>query len=292
MSVLSDHSKGLIMTLVAVLLLSPDALLVRLIGTDPWTLLFWRGLLSGGILIIFLGALYRRQFIAMCKAPGRAGPLSALVAAVGNVLFVCSLRQTAAANTMIILAATPLITALCSHLFLKEKTDRKTWFAIATGCGGILIIFSGSLDGSHLFGDLLAFCAACCWAGNLVIVRSARPLNMIPANAFGSLLVVPIAFLVGAEPLAVSGADALFLALLGLLVLPVSFALITLGPRYLPAPEVSLILLLETLLSPFWVWLVIGEEPGRATLLGGLLILGTILAHTMTGIHEQRKRSV
>jgi drug/metabolite transporter (DMT)-like permease len=77
---------------------------------------------------------------------------------------------------------------------------------------------------------------------------------------------------------------------LGLLVLPVSLAMIGLAPRYLPAPEVSLILRLEALLAPLWVWLVLGEVPSRETLVGGSIILTTLVCLTVYSIHTHRNR--
>jgi len=271
----------MLLTLAAVFILSPDALLVRLISADAWTLLFWRGLLSGSTLLITLLFLYRQQLLQMFRATGRFGLLSATTAATGNIFFVSSLVQTTAANTLVILAATPLLAALGSRIFIKETIPRRTWLAISTAFLGIVILFSGSLASQSVFGDLLACCAACCWAGTLVIVRAARPLNMIPANAFGNLMVAPLVLLGGAAPLSVSAHDFGLLLVLGVLVLPLSYALITLAPRLLPAPEVSLTLLLETLLGPFWVWLVVDESPALATLAGGALILGTLVVHTL-----------
>jgi drug/metabolite transporter (DMT)-like permease len=122
------------------------------------------------------------------------------------------------------------------------------------------------------------------WAGNLVILRKGKAVNMIPANLIGNLLVVPAALLAGAQPLSVTMPDATFLLLLGGIVLPVSFTMITLGPRYLPAPEVSLILLIETVLGPIWVWLVLNEVPLTTTLLAGLLIISTLVVHTLVSL--------
>ncbi len=286
MLIKNEHTRGMLLTLTAVFILSPDALLVRLISVDSWTLLFWRGLLSGSTLLVSLLLLYRQQLVQMIRATGRLGFLSAGAAATGNIFFVCSLRQTTAANTLVILAATPLLAALASRIFIKEKVPRRTWLAISTAFIGILVLFSGSIGSQSLFGDFLAFCAACCWASTLVIVRAARPLNMIPANAFGNLLVAPIVLLFGATPLSVPTTDYGLLLILGILVLPLSYALITLAPRLLPAPEVSLTLLLETLLGPFWVWLVVNEEPTMATVAGGALIIGTLVVHTLTSMRS------
>ena len=228
------HIKGLALTFTAVLILSPDALLIRLIRCDVWTLLFWRCLLTAGMQTIILAFVYRRQFIRTCFQVGRTGLYSALTVVVGSLLFVNSIKHTAAANTLIILAATPLFSSLLSRIFLGENPARRTWMAILICFCGILLIFSGSLAHGLLLGDLMAVGATLMWASNLVILRSGKAINMVPANLLGNLLVVPVTLLIGAQPMAVSADDVTFLVLLGGLVLPVSFTLITLGPRYLP----------------------------------------------------------
>jgi len=276
------------MTFAAVLILSPDALLVRLVQCDVWTLLFWRCLLTSGMQSVFLAATYRRQFLHSFHNIGRTGILSALIVAMGSLMFVNSLKQTAAANTLIILAATPLISSLLSRIFLREEIARRTWIAIFICFGGILLIFSGSLTSGLLLGDLLALGATLMWGSNLVVIRSGKAVNMIPANLLGNLLVVPAALLAGARPMNVSTPDIFLLLLLGGVVLPVSFTLITLGPRYLPAPEISLVLLVEPILGPIWVWMVLGEVPLKTTQFAGLLIVGTLVIHTLISLRSQK----
>ena len=285
----STHIKGLLITFTAVLILSPDALLVRLIHCDVWTLLFWRCLLTCAMQTIFLALAYRQRFFQSFRNIGRTGLLSAAIVAVGSLLFVNSLKHTAAANTLIILAATPLFSSLLSRLFLSEKIERRTWTAITICFGGILLIFSGSLSSGLLLGDLLALGATLMWASNLVILRRGKSINMIPANLLGNLLVVPATLLAGAQPMAASATDMMLLLLLGGVVLPVSFTLITMGPRYLPAPEVSLMLLIETILGPIWVWLVLSEVPHTATMLAGLLIIFTLGVHTLMSLRAMRQ---
>ncbi len=284
----SQHTKGLLLTFTAVLILSPDALLVRLISCDVWTLLFWRCLLTALTTALILLIRYRRRFWHSFYAIGRPGLFSAITIVIGSMLFVNSLKHTAAANTLIILAATPVFSSLFSWLFLREKIAHRTWLAIFTCFGGILLIFSGSLQRGLLLGDMLALGATLMWATNLVILRRGRAVNMIPANVLGNLAVVPVVLLLGAQPLTVTPVDAGYLLLLGGLLLPVSFAMITLGPRYLPAPEVSLILLVETVLGPIWVWLALGEVPQTTTLIAGLLIVGTLLTHTLLSLRDAK----
>ncbi len=285
---LSDHRKGLLLTFIAVLILSPDALLVRLIQSDLWTLLFWRCLLTGIMMSLFLAIRYRRGFLHSFYAIGRTGLISSAMITIGSLLFIGSLKQTTAANTLVILAAAPIFSSLLSWLILREKIPLRTKLSIFTCFGGILLIFSGSLQHGLLLGDLMALGATAMWGSNIAIIRSGKAVNMIPANVLGNLCVVPIVFFLGAQPLSVAPVDAGFLLLLGTVVLPVSFAMITLGPRYLQAPEVSLILLTETVLGPIWVWLVLGEVPHSKTLVAGLLILGTLLIHTFLSLRQLR----
>jgi drug/metabolite transporter (DMT)-like permease len=288
----SSHIKGLLITFTAVVILSPDALLVRLIHCDVWTLLFWRCLLTGSMQALFLAVIYRRQFLQSFRNIGRIGLISAGIVTTGSFFFVNALRHTAAANALIILAATPLFSSLLSWLFLRDKIARRTWIAITICFGGILLIFSGSLRSGLLFGDLLALGATLMWASNLVVLRKGKAVNMVPANLLGNLMVVPITLLAGAQPLSVSPTDMTYLIVLGGIVLPVSFTLITVGPRYLPAPEVSLILLTETILGPIWVWLALNEVPQATTLVAGALIISTLALHTFMSLWATRQHGV
>lgn len=287
---LSDHHKGLLLTFIAVLILSPDALLVRLIHCNIWTLLFWRCLLTAIMMSLFLLIRYRNRFFHSFYATGRTGLLSALIITVGSLLFIGSLKQTAAANTLIILAAAPIFSSLFSWLFLRETVPLRTKIAIFTCFSGILLIFSGSLENGLLLGDLMALGATILWGSNIVVIRSGKEVNMIPANVLGNLFVVLVVLLLGAQPLAVTTEEASLLLLLGGIILPISFAMITLSPRYLQAPEVSLILLIETVLGPIWVWLVLSEVPHSRTLVAGFLILGTLLLHTLVSLLRPQVR--
>jgi len=283
-----QHIRGVLTTLAAVFILSPDALLVRLVSVDPWTLIFWRGLLSGSAILLFCLLQMRGRFLKGMRAIGRVGLLAGLLQAAATCFFVNALRQTSAANTLVILAAVPLFAALFSRIFLKEKITRRTWIAVTIGIGGIALLFAGSLGGGSLRGDLYAVTAASLWASYLVTVRQGRAINMVPALGLGGLLSAMIVWLGGVDPLAVPAADWPFILLLGLFVLPVSFGLITLGTRTLPAPEVSLIMMLETPLGPFWVWLALGERPTATTLAAGVLIVGTLVIHTLLSIRAYR----
>lgn len=281
---MSDHIKGLLITGAGVLAITPDSLLVRLIAADDWTLLFWRGLLQGLAILLGCAVIYRGQFLPTVRAVGRAGLWFALIFAVGTVFFILSLGLTKVANTLFIVSSAPLFAALISWVFLGERPPLRTWLAIACALFGIAVIASGSIEEgqSSLLGDLAALGAALSMAGTFSIARHARARTLVPAMGLAglltALLVVPVA-----APLSVASEDLLWLALMGLVVLPVGFGLMTVGPRYIPAAEVSLLLLLEAVLGPFWVWWALGEHPGATGLIGGTIVLGTLAIFALRG---------
>ncbi len=287
---LPDHIKGLAITILGVLVLTPDSLLVRLIGLDSWSMVFWRGFLLMVVLTLALAVIYRGRTLALFLAIGQTGLAIAALFALGSVLFILALHNTSVANTLVIVAAAPLITAILCWLFLSEPVPTRTWLAILGAFAGIAILVSDSRHGGTLGGDLAALGTAACMAGALSLIRRARALNMVPAMALSgglsALLVLPIA-----SPFSIAPGEVWILLVLGVVVLPVSFGLTSLGPRYLPAPEVALILLLETVLGPFWVWLVLAETPSVRALIGGAVVIAALILHSLATLLKPRGRA-
>ena len=287
---LPDHIKGLTITVAGVLILTPDSLLVRLIGLDSWSMVFWRGFLLMLVLTLALAITYRGQTLALFLAIGRTGLAIAALFSFSSILFILALHNTSVANTLVIVAAAPLITALMSWLFLNEAVSRRTWLAILAAFAGILILVSDSPRGGTLAGDMAALGTAVCMAGALALIRRARARNMIPATALSgglsAVLMLPFA-----APLSIAPDEVWMLLVLGVVVLPVSFGLMSLGPRYLPAPEVALILLLETVLGPFWVWLVLEETPSSRALIGGGIVVTALVLHSLASLLRPRGRA-
>jgi drug/metabolite transporter (DMT)-like permease len=274
-----NHRKGLLITALGVLLLTPDSLLVRLIATDPWTMVFWRGSLLMVALLAFQALARRGRLVGPFRAIGRAGLLVAALFAASSVLFVFALAHTSVANTLIIVSAAPLFAALLSRFFLAEPVPLRTWVAILVSFAGLLVVVAGDLGSGGLAGNLAALGTAFAVAGTTTTIRHARSRSMLPAmtlsGGLSALIAAPLA-----APLALDAGQGGYMLLLGLLVLPLSFALLIRGPRYIPAPEVNLLLLLETVLGPLWVWLVISEQPSRMAWIGGAVVVAALMGHS------------
>lgn len=290
MTELSSHAKGLLITTLGVLVLTPDSLLIRLVQADAWTLTFWRGVLYGFGMSVAVAVLFggraRAQFLAM----GRAGLLLGLIFGVGKVTFIVSITHTTAANTLFIVSTSPLFAAIMAWLLMREPVARRTWLAIAFALLGIGVIASEGIDPGSVIGNVAALLTALVLGTSFALARRYRDRNVIPAMALSglisALLVLPLA-----SPLSVVAQDVAALGLMGLVVLPLSFALIFIGPRYIPAPEVSLVLLLEAVLGPYWVWLALGEEPSGRTLVGGTVVLATLTIHSAIRLAGERYRA-
>jgi drug/metabolite transporter (DMT)-like permease len=278
-----------VIVVAGVLLLTPDALLIRLIAIDHWNLLVWRGLLQALVLSLILVALNGWATPAVFRAVGRRGLLCALLIAASTFLFIVALSYTTVANVLIIMAAAPFFAAITSRIFLGEPVRAFTWTAIAVAMAGIALLAYGSVDAKtpgSLLGDLLALGGALTLGSNFTVLRHGRAVNMIPAMVMSGLLVGALAWLL-APALVLEGRQLLYLGIMGLVVAPIPFALITIGLRSLPAPEACLLMLLETVLGPLWVWLVIGETPGRLALVGGVLVVATLAGHSILAQRAQ-----
>lgn len=282
------HALGLLLALLGVVAISPDALLVRLVSADQWTMMFWRGVLPALVVAAALWLRHGHGTAARFRAVGGAGLAVAGLFAVASVFFVSAILLTTVANVLVIVSVQPLMSALLSRWILREPVRARTWIATVSVFVGIAVIFSGSLESGGLLGDLCALVSASCIAVKMVVIRHARAVSMVPAMALGSaalaLLVAPLA-----APLAVPAVDVLPLAAMGLVVLPVPLFAVTVALRHLPVPEVSLVMLLESVFGPLLVWLVLDEVPAAETFLGGGLILATLAAYLAVGLRRTRR---
>lgn len=282
----NPHARGLAIVTAGVVILSFDALLVRMAHTSAFNVVFWRGLFIFVALaaVLVASGLRRVNFRPVANLATCAG-----VAGVGLMLFPLSITHTETANTVVILTAAPFFAALFSRWFLKERIAPRTWIAIVIVMAGIVTIFWGSVSTDGRFGDAMALAAAITFGVNMTLLRARPELSRIAVTCLSGLVACLLCWPLVA-PGALPAASMGVLALSGLLQMPAAMVLISVGTRFLPAPEVSLLLLVETLLAPVWVYLVFAEVPSRATVYGGSVILATLLVHSWLGLRAQRRR--
>ena len=258
---------------------------MRLVTADVWTTLFWHGLLTAVSISVTLAFIHRQRVVAHYRAIGIVGIWLAILFAAGAICFVLAVSLTKVSNVLFIVSSTPLYAAIISRVFLRETVPLRTWMAIAFAMFGVAVIASGSANHSNssLLGDAIAFLAALSLACTLSLARKARGRSMVPAMALAGVIYA-LATLPFAAPFNLGAGDTLWLALMGLVSVPLGFSLIALGPRYLPAPEVGLVLLLEAVLGPLLVWHFLGESPGVRGLTGGAIVITTLITLNITAL--------
>ena len=276
---LTDQQKGSLMAFIAVMFITPDSLFIRLSNVDTWGLVFYRGIIP--FITVFLGMLliYKLNFFKILFNSGYHGLLYIATFSLTNITFVVSIQNTNVANTLVMIATAPMLSAILGAIFLKEPPDRKTWVSIMITFIAIIYIFFDSLKLGNFFGDILGFITAIGLAVGAVTIRSAKSKNLVPAAVVGKLFVATFA-LFFIESFLLVEKDLLIVPLMCILCVAIPFVLVTIAPRFIPAAEVNLFFLLETIIGPIWVWLIIKEQPSIETLQGGMVIIGTIAIHS------------
>jgi len=288
---LTDKQKGIFLSLIGVLLITPDSLFIRLINIPSWELLFYRGLIPFFFLLIFLLLYYKKNFLHSLLITGLPGLLYAVLIALGNTTFVISIQNTNVANTLIMIALTPFATAILSSIFIKEYPSKRMWVTIIACFVTILFIFYESYQGGRLFGDFFGLLTAIFIGGSAVVIRFSKLVDLLPALLIAKLftLVIPLVFLNSFNALLFINSYQLFFIFVMGLFLVIPLACMTIAPRYIPAYEVEIFFILETILGPIWVWFVIHEQPSTKTIIGGIVIILIIITHTAYELRENKK---
>ena len=279
MKTLNDQQKGSLLAFVAVMFITPDSLFIRLASVDTWSLVFYRGIIPFFTVLVGMLLIYKANFFKMLFTSGNHGIIYIITFSITNIAFVVSIQNTNVANTLVMIAMAPMLSAILGAIFLKEMPDSKTWIAIGVTFIAAIYIFYDSLQLGSIFGDLLGLICALGLAVGAVTIRSAKTKNLVPAAVVGNLLVAVFAIFF-IETYALVGRDLIIVPLMCIMCVAIPFVLVTIAPRFIPAEEVNLFFLLETIVGPIWVWMVIKEQPSLETIQGGIVIILTLAIHS------------
>ena len=285
MNNLSDQQKGSFLAFVAVMFITPDSLFIRLSNVDTWGLVFYRGMIPFFTVLIGMLIVYKSNFFKMLFNSGYHGLIFITTFSITNITFVVSIQNTNVANTLVMIAMAPMLSAILGAIFLKEIPDRKTWIAIAVTFLAAVYIFYDSLQLGNVYGDILGFITGLGLAINAVTIRSAKKKNLLPAAVVGKLCVAIFAMFF-IETYALVDRDLFIVPLMSIMCVAIPFVLVTIAPRFIPAEEVNLFFLLETIIGPFWVWMVIKEQPSIDTIQGVIIIILTIAVHSFLKLRK------
>ena len=281
----SNQKKGMLLAFTAVFLITPDSLFIRLANINSWNLIFYRGLIP--FLLVFIGLIfiYKIKLLKELINNGWHGVAYAVVFTMTNIVFVISIENTNVANTLIMIALAPMLSAIISFIFLNENPDQKTWVAITITTLAVIYIFYDALDAGDFLGNFLGLVTAMGLAIGANIIRSAKKISLVPSAMLGKLMVALIALLF-VDQIKLEGNDLIIIPVMCIMCVAIPFVLVTLAPRYITAAEVNLFFLLETIFGPLWGWLVIREQPSIETILGGTIIILTIGIHSFLALKK------
>jgi len=276
---LSNQHKGSLLAFVAVMLITPDSIFIRLSNIETWGMLFYRGAIPFVVVLIGLIFFYKNNLLKALVGIGYPGIFYVISFSICNITFIISIQNTNVANTLVMIAMAPMLSAILGSIFLKEVPDQKTWIAIIITLISVTYIFHDSMEMGNFYGDLFGLVTAFGLACNAVIARYAKNRDLVPSAVIGKLCVAVFAFFF-VDSFSLVGTDLIIVPLMCVMCVAIPFVLVTIAPRFIPAEEVNLFFLLETIIGPFWVWMIIREQPSIETIQGGTVIILTIAIHS------------
>lgn len=284
---MASESSGRLLVAAAAVCWSTGGLIARLVDTDPWTTVFWRGLFCAAFLVGVTALREGRRTPDVFLGMGATGLAMAVCFAIASTCFIMALHRTSVANVLIIQSLSPFMAGLLGWAWMGERVAGRTWAAMGAALLGSAIMVSRYFDteaaADSLGGDLLAFTVALSFAAATVLLRRNRRVRMLPAAALAAAL-ASLVTSVAARPASADAGDLLLLALFGSGQLGLGMILFTAGARRIPVAEAALIAVLESVLGPVWVWLAIGENPGLPSLVGGAIVLAALAGHTLADL--------
>jgi drug/metabolite transporter (DMT)-like permease len=257
-------------------------------SADGWQILVYRSFAHFVTLAVFLVFHYRRDTVGRFLDIGRAGLLAAGVLSVGSVFYIMAMLNTTVANVVFIIGASPLLAALAGWLFLRERITRGGFVAMIATVLGIGLMFADGLVSGGMLGNLFALGLTMMYVWYLLILRSHRHLDMLPATCLSGLFTGLIALLFVGD-LGVSNHDLAIILVLGSVQFGFGFMCLTWGTRFIPAAEVALYSLSESILNPLWVWIGVGETPGPYALAGSAVVLASVVTYSIMAIRRERR---
>ena len=282
---LSNQHKGSLLAFVAVMLITPDSIFIRLSYIETWGMLFYRGAIPFVVVLAGLIFFYKNDLFKALINIGYPGIFYIISFSICNITFIISIQNTNVANTLVMIAMAPMLSAILGSIFLKEIPDHKTWIAIIITLISVAYIFHDSIEMGNFYGDLFGIITSFGLACNAVIARYAKNRDLVPSAVIGKLCVAIFAFFF-VDSFLLIDSDLIIVPLMCIMCVAIPFVLVTIAPRFIPAEEVNLFFLLETIIGPFWVWLVIKEQPSLETIQGGAVIILTIAIHSFLKLRK------
>jgi drug/metabolite transporter (DMT)-like permease len=282
----SQRWRGVTLVVLSAFAFSTAGFFTRLIDTDVWTMLFWRGLFGG---LFIAGYVVWREGAGVTLAfrrIGRAGLVAAACSTAATICFVNALRETTVADVLVINATAPFMTAALAWAWTGARERWTTLAASLVALLGVVVTVGAALASGHLLGNFLALLMTILISAMMVVIRRYRGVDMLPAAALSAFLCALVVW-PWAEPASATGWNFFYLVLFGTTQFGLGLLLLTTGTRLISATRSALIGALETPLAPALVWLAFAEVPPLATCLGGAIVLAAVVGDLLATRENQ-----
>ena len=277
---------GTVLILLGALCLSFGGIIVKSFeGANLWQILFWRQIFFSIIIVLYLLISYKRNFFKTFYESGFPGFIAGVFLSIGFASYVFAMYTTTVANANFIIATETIFLVLLGYFFLREKINSIILISIFLGISGVLLILGSSLSiqsPEQFVGNLVAFIMPISFAVLVVIVRKNPKVDMVPAQFTAGVLAALIGLVVAGK-LSISFHDLMLAFLAGFFQVGLGFILITVGSQTTPAAVVGILMLIETVLGPLWAWLFVHETPPISVIIGGGIIVFSILLQSFYG---------
>ena len=280
------HAQGILLIILSAIAYSSAGFFTRLIHLDAWTMLFWRGLFAGLMILCVIAIQERRNTWGAFRVIGRPGLLAAFCSTTATILYINAFRHSSVADVAVIFAIAPFLTAGLGWLWLGVREAWSTLAASLIALFGVTIMVGGAVADGHLFGDVLAFGMTICMAIMMLIIRQHHETPMLPAACLSALL-CPLLVWPFAAPFDVGAEDMGKLFLFGTTQFGLGLVFLTVGGQMVSATENALINTLETPLAVGWVWVCFSEAPSIANFVGGIVVMAAVVGHVW---HSNRSK--
>jgi len=255
-------------------------LMKMIIDASGFQILFYRSMSLSLVVIIFACIITKSNPKTFMKRLDRFDLLMGIFLSLAFATYVFSMLYTSVASTLFILGITPFLAAIIAWYYLKEKPKIIVWITMIVATTGVFLMVSDGMVFGKTFGNILAFFSALLFAMTLVVARYSKKENVLGGTFLGgafACLIGLIASLLLNHGLLISSYDMSLSLFMGAFTIGLGITLVTTGTPFVPAAEVSLLVLIESVLGPIWVWIFLSEAMTTFELVGGILIFAALI---------------
>lgn len=276
----NTHLKAIIISSLGVLFMSFESLLIKIASIEALTFSFYVGIFMFISINTILLITKKRSTVTTYKESMKTIVICGFLLGISNIFFINAIKTTSVANTVMIFATAPLFSAFYTYFIYKEKSEKNIYISSLFIAMGLFVIFFAQLESGDLVGNVYALICVNLFALSFVILAKHKKANRFAITAFAGLSTAIVSFLF-VNKFSIDTNTLIILLISGVIVAPTARVLMGIGTKNLPASEISLLFIIETVMAPIWVWIILKEIPANSTLIGGSIILLTLLLNSV-----------